>query len=300
MCSRRVSLTPMRNTRLIFEPTQRKNKTVTDDIQTGFAGKSALITGGARNVGLAVARKLAMGGASVAIIDICNDLATIPYHLSSGSDMEAALESLSAIGGDTLGILCDVRKEKQVTSAVQQVVETFGKIDYLVNNAGVMSLIPIEEMSEEAWDEVLDVCLKGTFLCCKKVVPHMVGQQSGKIVNISSLAGQRGLGHSTHYCAAKHGVIGLTKALAMEVAHAGINVNSVSPGTVESAIIDGLGSQLELDSDVYAHFSQGHLFQDHKIMPEDIAAAVCWLLSEESRSVTGTVINVDAGWSARG
>ncbi|MCP4753797.1 MAG: SDR family oxidoreductase [Proteobacteria bacterium] len=273
---------------------------MTDSIQKKFSGKSALITGGVRNVGLSVARELAMEGASVAIADICDDLETIPYKLSSKNDMEAALDSLAAFGGDTLGLVCDVREKDQVSNAVRRVVETFGQLDYLVNNAGVMSLFPIEELSEKAWNEVLDVCLKGTYLCCKSAVPHMVGRQCGKIVNISSLAGQRGLGHSIHYCAAKHGVIGLTKALAMEVSASGINVNAVCPGTVETAIIEGLASQIQLESDAYDHFSQGHLFKDRKITSDDIAHTVCWLLSEESRSITGTVINVDAGWSARG
>jgi len=273
---------------------------VTEQIQQKFAGKSALITGGARNVGLSVARKLSTGGASVAIADICDDLETIPYKLSSRTGMDEALETLRASGGDPLGLVCDVRDEEQVFAAVGKVVEAFGRIDYLVNNAGVMSLFPIEELSEKAWNEVLDVCLKGTYLCCKSTVPHMVAHQFGKIVNISSLAGQRGLGHSVHYCAAKHGVIGLTRALAMEVSASGINVNAVCPGTVESVIIEGLASQIELESDAYDHFSQGHLFKDRKITSDDIADAVCWLLSDESRSITGTVINVDAGWSARG
>ena len=128
----------------------------------------------------------------------------------------------------------------------------------------------------------------------------MVEQRYGRIVNVSSVAGLKGLGLSVHYCAAKHGVLGLTKALAMEVADHNINVNAVCPGTVESTILKGLASQVGLDKDAYGHFSRGHLFQNRRITPMDIAHAVLWLVSEKSRSITGTIVNVDAGWSTRG
>jgi NAD(P)-dependent dehydrogenase (short-subunit alcohol dehydrogenase family) len=114
------------------------------------------------------------------------------------------------------------------------------------------------------------------------------------------VAGLRGLGLSIHYAAAKHGVIGLTKALAMEVADHNINVNAICPGTVESPMLAGLASQIELDKDIYEHFSKGHLIKDRRITPQDIANAVRWLASEESRFLTGTVISIDAGWLAKG
>jgi len=119
-------------------------------------------------------------------------------------------------------------------------------------------------------------------------------------VNISSVAGLRGLGLSVHYAAAKHGVIGLTKALAMEVADHAINVNAICPGTVESPMLKGLASQINLKKDAYEHFSQGHLIREQRITPQDIANAARWLVSEDSRFLTGTIISVDAGWSAGG
>lgn len=269
-------------------------------INQQFKGRSALITGGARNIGLAIAKELASRGASVAIADICNDLKTIPYKLSSSKDLDEGVEELSAFGGKTLGLVCDVRTESQVKTTTERVIEEFGHLDILVNNAGVVSLFPISQLSENAWNEVVDVCLKGTYFCCKYAVDHMIERQYGKIVNISSVAGIRGLGNSTHYCAAKHGVIGLTKALAMEVANHNINVNAICPGTVESPSLEGLASQIGLETDAYEHFSQGHLFRDRPITPENVARAVLWLASEESQSLTGTVVTVDAGWSARG
>jgi NAD(P)-dependent dehydrogenase (short-subunit alcohol dehydrogenase family) len=265
-----------------------------------FSGKTVLITGGARNIGLAVARDLAGRGASVAIADICRDLETVPYSLSTNDDLENGVAELTSSGVNAIGLTCDVRDENQVRQTVKRVIEEFGKLDILVNNAGVVSLFPIGELSEAAWNEVLDVCLKGSFLCCKYAVPHMVKQHYGKVVNISSVAGLRGLGLSVHYAAAKHGVIGLTKALAMEVADHNINVNAICPGTVESPMLEGLASQIDLDKDAYEHFSRGHLIQGKRITPQDIANAVRWLASDESRFLTGTIINVDAGWSAKG
>lgn len=263
-------------------------------------GRTALVTGGARNIGLAVAKALASGGADVAVVDVCRDLETIPYRMSDHRALEEAVSEISALGVRSLGITCDVRVEDQVKTSIDRVMREFGQLDILVNNAGVMSLYPIAELSEKAWDEVVDVCLKGLFFCCKQAIPHMAGRRYGKIVNIGSVAGQVGLGMSAHYCAAKHGVVGLTKALAKEVAGMNINVNAVCPGTVESPMLDGLASQVALAEDVYEHFSQKHLFQDRHITPGDVARAVRWLASDESRCITGTTINVDAGWSAGG
>lgn len=271
-----------------------------DDLSREFEGKVALITGGARSIGSAIARELSSRGASVALVDICGDLETIPYPLSSTRQLDTTVKELSSYRANALGLVCDVRSEQEVKMAVQKSVEQFGRLDFLVNNAGVSSLYPIVQMTESAWNEVVDTCLKGAFFCCKHALPHMIDRHYGKIVNISSVAGLSGLGLSAHYCAAKHGIIGLTKALAMEVADHNINVNVVCPGTVESSVLEGLASQVGSEEDSYQHFSQGHLFKDRRISPEDIARAVRWLLSEESRCLTGAVLNVDAGWSARG
>ena len=271
-----------------------------NEIQQGFKGKTALITGGARNIGLAIAKDMASRGASVAILDICRNLETVPYNLSTEADLDRSVADLAAFGVKSIALQCDVRNKNQVKKAIDRVVEAFGQLDILVNNAGVISLYSLSDLTEKAWDEVLDVCLKGSFFCCKYAIPYMVSRKYGKIVNISSVAGLRGLGLSVHYAAAKHGVIGLTKALAMEVADHNINVNAVCPGTVESPMLKGLALQIDLDGDPYEHFSQGHLIREHRITPPDIANAVRWLVSDESRFLTGAVINIDAGWSARG
>lgn len=262
--------------------------------------KCALVTGGARSIGLAIARELGAFGASVAILDICRDLETIPYALSTPKDLGRGVHELRNVGVRAMGLECDVRVEAQVQDAVSRVIKEFGGIDILVNNAGVSSLHPIQQISETSWDEVVDVNLKGSYLCCKHVVPHMIAQQGGTIVNIASVAGIRGLGYSAHYCAAKHGVVGLTRALASELADHQIRVHAVCPGTVDSPILVGLASQAGVKEDPYTHFSKEHLFQDRRIMPEDIARAVRWLVSGDSRCLTGTILPVDGGWSARG
>jgi NAD(P)-dependent dehydrogenase (short-subunit alcohol dehydrogenase family) len=264
-----------------------------------LAGQGALVTGGARNIGLAIARELASRGALVAIADIGHDLETLPYRLATAAERDRAVEELIRLGGRALGLQCDVRVEGQVRETVERVLQEFGRLDILVNNAGVSSLFPVQELSEPAWSEVVDVSLKGTFFCCKYAVPPMIRQQGGRIINIASVAGLRGLGYSAHYCAAKHGVIGLTRALALELADHGIQVQAVCPGTVESPILEGLAAQTERPGDPYGHFSQRHLLQDRRITPRDIAQAVGWLASGASRCLTGTILTVDAGWTAQ-
>ena len=277
-----------------------RNSALTNEVNKEFAGKNALVTGGARNIGFAIAKELALRGASVTLADIAHDLPTIPYPLSTRQSLEKAAETLSSLGTRALGLVCDVRNEVQVQATVNHVLDQWGSIDILVNNAGVISLYSMAELSQDAWDEVVDVCLKGTYLCSKHVLPCMIARRYGKIVNIASMAGLRGLGLSAHYCAAKHGVLGFTKALAVEVASHGIQVNAVCPGTVESVSLQGIATQACLEGEPYKHFSRAHLFQDRRITPEDIARAVRWLASEESRCVTGAVLTVDSGWSAGG
>jgi len=265
-----------------------------------FTGRVAMITGGARNIGLSVARELGTKGAEIAILDICRDLKTIPYAMSTKEDLDSAVRGLRESGVGVEGFVCDVRDEAQVASTVKEIAKRFGRLDILVNNAGVISLTPITELTETGWNEVLDVCLKGVYLTCKHAVPLMMERRYGKIVNISSVAGAVGLGTGAHYCAAKHGVIGLTKALARELASHNINVNAVLPGTTESLMLQGLAEQIGLTSDAYDHFSERHMFKDRKVTPLDIARAVRWLVSEESRCMTGEVMRVDAGWLAGG
>ncbi len=265
-----------------------------------LAGKVAIVTGGARGNGFATARLLAQEGADVALADICADIPTVPYPLSTEETLNQAVAEIEKLGRRALGIKCDVRQAAEVQAMVQQVLDTFGRVDILVNNAGTATLEALVDMSEETWDDMIDVHLKGTFLCCKYVVPHLIEQHSGKVINISSVGGTRGFGMGSHYCAAKHGIIGLTKSLAMETADHNINVNVVCPGTVWTDMMAGLANYFGMETaEAKENFFSGHLFKDREITPEDIGRAVLWLATEDSKCITGAVIMVDAGWTAR-
>jgi NAD(P)-dependent dehydrogenase (short-subunit alcohol dehydrogenase family) len=262
-------------------------------------GKVAIVTGGARGNGFAAAKCMAEEGADIVIADICENMETIPYDMSTESSMNEAVEEIKKIGKKAIGIKCDVRKAADVEAMVDKVIETFGKVDILVNNAGNSSMVAVSEMDEQTWDEVLDTHLKGAFLCCRYVLPHMIEQHSGNIVNISSVGGQRGFGMGGHYCAAKHGIIGLNKSIAMETADHNIRCNVVCPGTVWTPMMQGIAAYFGMEGDeAKEQFFAGHLIKDPEVSSEDIGRAVLWLTTDDSRCITGNMITVDGGWTA--
>jgi NAD(P)-dependent dehydrogenase (short-subunit alcohol dehydrogenase family) len=263
-------------------------------------GKVAVVTGGARGNGFAAARCLAEEGADIAIADICADMATIPYAMSTPEVMERAVAEIKSLGRKAIGIKCDVRRSADVKAMVDQVMNTFNRIDVLVNNAGNSSMVAIADMDEATWDAVLDTHLKGTYLCCRYVLPHMIRQHSGAVVNISSVGGQRGFGMGGHYCAAKHGIIGLNKSIAMEVADHNIRANVVCPGTVWTDMMKGIAKFFGMEeAEAKEQFFAGHLIKEREVTPEDIGRAVLWLACDDSKCVTGNMITVDAGWTAQ-
>lgn len=263
-------------------------------------GKVAIVTGGARGNGFAAAMCMAQEGADIVIADICEDMETIPYKMSTKETMDHALDTIKKTGRKAMGIKCDVQKASDVEAMVDKVMEEFGKIDILVNNAGNSSMVAVAEMDEQTWDEVIDTHLKGTFLCCRYVLPHMIEQHSGKVINISSVGGQRGFGMGAHYCAAKHGIIGLTKSVAMEVADHNVNVNAVCPGTVWTDMMKGIAEYFGMEeADAKEQFFARYLIKEPEITAEDIGKAVLWLATEDARMITGNMITVDGGWSAQ-
>jgi NAD(P)-dependent dehydrogenase (short-subunit alcohol dehydrogenase family) len=263
-------------------------------------GKVAIVTGGARGNGLAAAKCLAGEGADIAIADICANMATIPYALSTPEVMDRAVSEIKALGRKAIGIKCDVRKATDVEAMVNQVMNTFSRIDVLVNNAGNSSMVAIADMDEATWDAVLDTHLKGMFLCCRYVLPRMISQHSGVIVSISSVGGQRGFGMGGHYCAAKHGIIGLNKSIAMEVADHNIRANVVCPGTVWTDMMKGIAKFFGMEeAEAKEQFFAGHLIKEREVTPEDIGRAVLWLACDDSKCITGNMITVDAGWTAQ-
>jgi len=249
----------------------------------------AIITGAGQGIGSGIALKFAEEGADV----------VVNYH-KNNTMAEAVAEKIRRLACRALTIKADVSQKSDVERMVQTALDTFGKIDILVNNAGNSSMVAIADMDEETWDAVLDTHLKGMFLCCRYVLPHMIDQHSGNVISISSVGGQRGFGMGGHYCAAKHGIIGLNKAIAMEVADHNIRTNVVCPGTVWTDMMKGIAEFFGMEEDeAKEQFFQGHMIKDPELTPEDIGRAVLWLASDDSRCIHGNMITVDSGWTAQ-
>jgi len=243
-----------------------------------LTGKSALVTGGARGIGRAVCLMLARAGASVAV----------NYRVESPS-ANLLVEEIEAAGGEAFALSADVSKRADAEMLVDETVARFGGIDILVNNAGIWRSSPIEEMSDAEWEEMIAVNQTGTFNGIRAAVPPMKEARSGRIINISSTAGQRGESFSSHYAATKGAVISLTKSVAVELAPFGILVNCVAPGWVVTDMTrdDLLGARRESILQTIPLARAG--------TPDEIAGAVLFLASELSAFVTGEVLNVNGG-----
>jgi len=263
-------------------------------------GKVAIVTGAAAGMGTAHALALAREGADVAAVDICRDQPLSPVCGGTAEALDKLVEVIRALGRRAIAIRCDVSKADEVEQMVQRVLDEFGKIDILVNNAGVVNITPFVLLTEEQWDFVMDVNLKGTFLCCKYVLPHMMAQNWGKIVNIGSVNGREGMPGNVHYCCSKAGVHMLTDALSKEVAAFNINVNCVAPGTVwGTPMVDWVMGLMAPEGgdrwEAYLNFCQRMYTFGREQTVEDVANAMLFLVSEESRNMTGYTIYVDGG-----
>jgi NAD(P)-dependent dehydrogenase (short-subunit alcohol dehydrogenase family) len=239
--------------------------------------KVCLITGAARGLGEAIAREFHQAGALLALCDL------------NGEAVEKLAGSLDSSGRTVLARRADVTAEAEVQAAVDEAVQRFGRIDVLVNCAGIIKHSPIEQMSLEAFESVLRVNLTGTFLFCRAVVPVMKKQGRGKIVNIASLGGRTGRpGVGVNYAASKAGVIGLTQTLAREVGPAGIYVNAVAPGPILTELTRQVGPE------VFAKWNAGRVV-DKDGLPEDVAQAVLFLASARSDWITGVTLDINGG-----
>jgi len=263
------------------------------------AGKVAIVTGAAAGMGTAHALALAREGADVAAVDIGRDQPLSPVRGGTVTALDKLVQDIRALGRRAIAVKCDVSKADEVEKMVKTVLDEFGKIDILVNNAGVVTITPFVDLTEEEWDFVMNVNLKGTFLCCKYVVPHMIAQKAGKIVNIGSVNGRQGMLGHVHYCCSKAGVHMLTDALSKEMAEHNINVNCVAPGAVwtpmmDSALRHGAPEGTDL-WEAYLDACKRMCTFGREQTPEDIANAMLFLVSEESRNITGYTIYVDGG-----
>ena len=241
-----------------------------------LSGKVALVTGAAQGIGKAIALLLARNGADVVVSDINLDKA-----------QETANE-IQGIGRRSVAIKVNVADLKDVERMVKAIVEQFGRIDILVNNAGITRDRLILRMTEEDWDAVLDVNLKGTFNCTKAVIRHMSKQKGGKIVSIASVTGEMGNPGQANYAASKAGVIGFTKTIAREFAGRGINVNAIAPGYIQTPMTDAVPEKAKEEL-------KRMIPMERLGKPEDVAQAVLFLVSENSSYITGQVLNVNGG-----
>jgi NAD(P)-dependent dehydrogenase (short-subunit alcohol dehydrogenase family) len=239
-----------------------------------LAGKTALVTGAARGIGYAIAARLATDGARVAVLDL---------------DTAVAKEAAERIGPSALALTADVTVAGEVEAAVRQVDAAFGRLDILVNNAGITGRsFPIWELSDEDWRRVIDVDLTSVFYCCRSAVRVMLEQGSGRIVNIASIAGKEGNPTLVPYSAAKAGVIGLTKALAKEVCTRGILVHAVAPAVIGTELLQQM-EQSTVDL-LVSKIPMGRVGR-----PEEVAALVAWLVSDDCSFTTGAVHDLSGG-----
>jgi len=244
-------------------------------------GRACIVTGAgsARGIGRAVALAMVAQGAALTLCDV------------DAESVKQLADHIANIGGRVIHLKADVTSEVDVAKVVQATIDQWGKVDILVNNAGITQPVKVLDTSVADWDRVVNVNLKGTFICSKAVLPNMIKNGYGRIVNLSSVSAKRGGGvfGGAHYSAAKAGVLGFAKALAREVSHYGITVNSVTPGLIATDIRGGLESpeeQKRMSADIPCR---------RMGTPEEVAASICFLASEEAAYITGEEIDINGG-----
>lgn len=238
-------------------------------------GKVAVVTGGARGIGRAIAMRLAKSGASVSVWDLRAD--------GANETVDEILQS----GGSAIACVGDASDSKEIARCAQETRQVLGPVTILVNNAGIVGFNRFSSITEEMWDRMMLINMKGPFLCTKEVVPDMMAAGWGRIINISSSSAQTGASSMSHYVASKGGLIGFTKALAVEFAQTGITVNNVPPGFVDTPML----RESPVDVDAFAQTTP----MKRAGCPDDIAAAVAYLASDEANYVTGHTLSVNGG-----
>lgn len=251
-------------------------------------GQHAVVTGGSRGIGAAIARALAGRGAKVTIMSRSLD------------ELKSQAESIRRdLNATVNAIVCDVADSASIRNAFAQAFEANGPVQVLVNNAGTAEGAPFAKMTRDIWDRMIAVNLTSTFACSAEVIPGMLAAKNGRIVNVASTAGLRGYKTMTAYCAAKHGVVGLTRALALETAKHGVTVNAVCPGYTDTDLTDGsvtnLAGVFKVTEDEARVMLIRTIPRGSLITPEEVAIAVAWLCGPEASAVTGIALPIAGG-----
>ncbi len=250
--------------------------------QFSLEGKVAVVTGSTRGIGRAIAEGLASAGAAVAV------------NGRRPESTQKAARDIAAAGGKSVAVAADVSKSADVEQMIKQTLETFGRLDILVNNAAISPYYkPAEALTESEWDETMRVNLKGVFLCCQAAGRVMISQKSGRIINISSIAGQVALPKLLAYTAAKGAINQLTRVLAVEWAPHGIRVNAIAPAYIETDLTKSLEKNPKLRDDLIRQVPLGRLGK-----PSEVVGAAIYLASDAASYVNGHILNVDGGWLA--
>jgi SDR family mycofactocin-dependent oxidoreductase len=262
-------------------------------------GRVAFVTGAAHGAGRGSALGLSKAGARIAAYDVAKPLAYPGYAMGSSSDLDSLAAEVKAAGSDAITFAADVRDDAAIARAVDETVKRLGRIDVLFNNAGICAYGLTHELTEEAWDAMIDINLKGPWLVARRVIPVMIRQRSGVIINNSSVAGLRGMNRLSHYAASKWGLTGLTKSWAIELAPHNIRVVSIHPTGVNTPMNDGLAQLEGLTPKEIGERSAGNLQPVPWIEPDDVAHAVVYLASDRARFMTGSALVLDAGLLTR-
>lgn len=281
----------------------------TNSTGSRFQNRTVFITGAAHGMGRAHALAFAREGACLVLCDACRQYSTVPYPLAQPEELASLASEIKHMGRPVLAAQVDVTDLSAMQALAEQAQRELGPIDIVVANAGLYSFAPSWELTEEQWDETMNVDLKGVWITCKVCIPQMLNRRGGKIICVSSTAGLKGMANLAHYVAAKHGVLGLVKTLAIELAPYNINVNAVCPTSVDTAMLRnqalydvfaGGPGPLATHEHMLELMNQLNLFPDRNLLqPEDISAVVLWLASDEARHLTGCVLPVDAGYLTR-
>ena len=267
-------------------------------------GKVAFITGAARGQGRSHALRLAEEGADIIAVDICNQVGTVKYPMATSEDLQQTVKDVEALDRRIVAVEADVRDLAALKAAVDQGVAELGRLDIVCGNAGIAGFGPADELTDEEWGDMLDINLTGVWHTAKAAIPHLkAGGNGGSIILTSSTAGLMAIENLAHYVAAKHGVVGLMRALALELAPDMIRVNSVHPTSVNTDMIHNSATYKlfapDLDSPTREQI--GERFRTLNALPidwveaRDISNAVLFLASDEARYITGVTLPVDAG-----